>query len=72
MNFNSKIVKAEWHDRDGEWKVTIQQKQINGETKAFEDSCNVLLYATGVLNNIKRPDIEDLDVFKGKVKATEL
>lgn len=70
MTFNTEVVRSEWQDNTGKWKVTLRQKTPSGESKEFEEECDLLLYATGILNNFKWPDIPGLDKFKGRVVHT--
>ncbi|KAJ5793863.1 hypothetical protein N7457_000462 [Penicillium paradoxum] len=70
MNFNSQVIKAEWDQEAGEWAIQIRQTAPDGTTKDFEDRCHVFLYASGILNNFKWPDIKGLEKFKGRVLHT--
>jgi len=70
MNFNSEVVEARFNEDTGKWHVKIRQTQPGGETKEFEETCDLLLYATGILNNFKWPDIEGLETFKGRMVHT--
>lgn len=70
MTFNTEVVRAEWQDDKGKWKVFLKQKQPSGETKEWEDECDLLLYATGILNNYKWPKIKGMEKFKGRVVHT--
>ncbi|KAK7181161.1 hypothetical protein DPSP01_010617 [Paraphaeosphaeria sporulosa] len=70
MTFNTEVVRAEWQDDSGNWKVSLRQKSPSGEIKEFEEECDLLLYATGILNNFKWPDIPGLKKFKGRVVHT--
>ena len=67
MQFESRITKAVWIEADGKWRVTVEQRQPNGDLNTFEDHCDVFLYATGVLNKTKWPEIKGLEKFKGRV-----
>lgn len=67
MHFESRISKALWIEEDGKWRVTVEQRQPNGNLHMFEDHCDVFLYATGVLNKYKWPEINGLEKFKGRV-----
>ncbi|KAF2790345.1 FAD/NAD(P)-binding domain-containing protein [Melanomma pulvis-pyrius CBS 109.77] len=70
MTFNTEVVKAEWQDDAGRWKVTLRQKNAAGETKEFEEECDLLLYATGILNNFQWPNIPGMNKFKGRIEHT--
>jgi cation diffusion facilitator CzcD-associated flavoprotein CzcO len=60
MKFNSKCLGANWNEEKGKWAVKIE-----GPQGKFEDECDVLISATGILNNWKWPDIPGLTDFKG-------
>jgi cation diffusion facilitator CzcD-associated flavoprotein CzcO len=70
MTFNTEVVRAEWQDNAGKWKVTLRQKAPSGEEKEFVEECDLLLYATGILNNYKWPAIKGINSFKGKIVHT--
>lgn len=67
MTFNTEIIGCYWNEDDGQWTVKIRQTQEGSEPREFEDKCDLLLHATGLLNNYKWPDIKGLEKFKGKV-----
>lgn len=60
VQLNCKVVGCEWDEASKKWNVKIDH---NGEI--FEDSGEVLINATGVLNKWKWPDIKGLHSFKG-------
>lgn len=71
MTFNTEIIRAEWQDDTGKWKVKLRQKSSTLEdTREFDEECDLLLYATGILNNYKWPNVKGLDKFKGRVVHT--
>lgn len=71
MTFNTQVVEARWEDAQGKWKVKLRQTQPGSEeAKEFEDECDVLLYATGILNDFKWPNIEGINDFRGKLVHT--
>jgi len=72
MNFNTEILRSEWQDDAGKWRVKLRQTSSSGETKEFEEECDLLLYATGLLNNFKWPRIPGIDRFKGRVIHTAI
>jgi cation diffusion facilitator CzcD-associated flavoprotein CzcO len=45
IKLEHKVTKAEWDDQEGTWKVSIQK----ADGSIFEDWCNVLLNAGGIL-----------------------
>ena len=72
MTFNTEVVRSEWQDDTGKWKVKLRQTSASGETKEFDEECDLLLYATGILNNFKWPKIPGLEKFKGRVVHTAI
>ncbi|KAF2444597.1 FAD/NAD(P)-binding domain-containing protein [Karstenula rhodostoma CBS 690.94] len=50
--------------------VSLRQKSPAGEVQEFDEECDLLLYATGIMNNFKWPDIPGLKKFKGRVVHT--
>lgn len=70
MTFNTEVVRAEWQDEAGKWKVTLRQKSSSAEEKEFVEECDLLLYASGILNNYKWPSIKGINSFKGKIVHT--
>ena len=72
MTFNTEVVRSEWQDDSGKWRVSLRQKSPSGETKEWDEECDLLLYATGILNNYKWPQIKGMDKFKGKVVHTAI
>ncbi len=69
MHFESEVTAAQWDEQTGKWTVQIRQKQADGSTKVFEDTCDLLLQCTGLLGFPKFPNIPGLDTFKGKVST---
>jgi cation diffusion facilitator CzcD-associated flavoprotein CzcO len=51
MTFDTEVIRAEWKDDAGKWRVTLRQTTASGEEREFEEDCDFLLYATGILNN---------------------
>lgn len=71
MTFRTEVVEARWDDDAGQWRVKLQQKDAAGTVvRDFEEECDLLLYATGILNNFKWPNLPGLDAFKGRVVHT--
>lgn len=73
---NHQVTRCFWDDERGKWKVKIQrvQQKENWASKEplvvlseFEDECDVLLHATGILNRWDYPEIPGLWDFKGRV-----
>lgn len=64
IKFQSRCVGARWNDSLGKWFVQI----LNTETdETFEDSADVLMTGTGLLNEWKWPSIPGLQSFKGQL-----
>ncbi|OAG37868.1 hypothetical protein AYO21_07974 [Fonsecaea monophora] len=61
IKLNHEVIGAEWNEEEGLWHVSV--RDANGQV--FEDTCNVLLNGTGILNKWKWPDIQGLDSFQG-------
>ncbi|KAK0110359.1 hypothetical protein ONS96_001975 [Cadophora gregata f. sp. sojae] len=70
MTFNTAVVGCYWNKEEGQWTVRLCQTKAGSAPKEFEEKCDLLLHATGILNNFKWPDIEGLDKFKGRVVHT--
>jgi hypothetical protein len=47
--------------------VKLRQTSPGLSPSEFEEKCDLLLHATGILNNFKWPEIEGLEKFKGRV-----
>lgn len=67
MNFHTEVVGCYWNEDAGQWTVKLRQSLPGTESREFEEQCDLLLHATGILNNFKWPDIQGLEKFKGKV-----
>lgn len=70
MKFRSEVTKAEWNEEKGVWKLSVNQIGADGSVTEFEDECDILLHATGVLNKFKWPQIKGIEKFKGKMIHT--
>lgn len=70
MTFNTEATRAEWQNETGKWKVTLRQKTASGEEREFQEECDLLLYATGILNDYKWPAIKGINSFKGRIVHT--
>lgn len=53
MTFKTEVIGCFWNQDKGEWLVKLKQTRADGSTRLFEDTCNVLLHGTGILNNFK-------------------
>ena len=67
MTFNTEIIGCYWKEETGQWTVKLRQSNPGSAPREFEEHCDLLLHATGILNNFKWPEIEGLNKFKGKV-----
>lgn len=70
MTFRTTVTRCEWHSDKGVWKVQLTQSFPDGTSRQIEESCHVLLHATGLLHQFKWPDIEGLAEFKGRVSCS--
>ncbi|EXJ86753.1 hypothetical protein A1O3_03707 [Capronia epimyces CBS 606.96] len=58
--FNAQVLDATWLEEEGKWHVKVD---VNGHVK--EDKADVVINASGVLNNWRWPSIPGLKDFKG-------
>lgn len=58
--FDTAVRKAQWDDDNGAWKLQLQC----GETE-YEDTCDILINASGLLSSPKWPEIRGLAEFNG-------
>ena len=66
--FSHKIVRAEWLEAEGQWKVTIMRN--NDPSDTFDDYGDYFLHGGGVLNNWRWPQIKGLHDFQGPLVHT--
>lgn len=61
FHLSHQITSATWDDFTARWHIT-------GESPSgpFQDSCDVLVNAAGLLNNWRWPDVPGLDTFRGQ------
>lgn len=64
IKFSSRCVGARWNETMGTWFVQILNLEA-GET--LEDSADLLVTGTGLLNEWKWPSIPGLQSFKGRL-----
>ncbi|KAL6234087.1 hypothetical protein BDW75DRAFT_251673 [Aspergillus navahoensis] len=64
IRFRTRVVEAVWDETECKWRLRVQDT-TNGAVHT--DQCDILISATGVLNNWKWPNIPGLDGFKGKL-----
>jgi hypothetical protein len=67
MTFNTEVIGCYWNEDEGQWTVKLRQNHPGTKPEEFEEKCDVLLHATGFLNNFKWPEVKGLEKFKGKV-----
>ncbi len=48
MTFNTKVMGCWWQEDKGEWKVKLRETREGQEPREFEETCDLLLHATGV------------------------
>lgn len=70
MTFNTEVIGCWWQDETGKWKVKLRQTRRDGETREFDETCDLLLHATGILNNFKWPDVEGIEKIKRRMIHT--
>ncbi|KAL4937784.1 hypothetical protein BDV06DRAFT_232348 [Aspergillus oleicola] len=63
---NHRVVGAYWDDEGGKWRLEVQP---NDSKETFWDEGDVLINATGVLNNWKWPAVPSLDKFANKIHS---
>ncbi|KAJ5621653.1 hypothetical protein N7528_006436 [Penicillium herquei] len=68
VKFNHKIVKAEWLDDEGKWKVTLMKDGDPSST--FVDYADFFINGGGFLNSWKWPEVKNLHTFKGPLLHT--
>ncbi|KZO89789.1 FAD/NAD(P)-binding domain-containing protein [Calocera viscosa TUFC12733] len=65
VRLNHAVTAAKWDEESANWKLSIDRPE-----GSFDDTCDVLINASGVLNKWKWPDIPGLNDFKGKLLHT--
>ncbi|CAK7206200.1 hypothetical protein SEUCBS139899_008986 [Sporothrix eucalyptigena] len=65
VQFNSKVVSSIWDEAAGQWKLEIEVTSTDGSKKTIQDSADVLVNGSGILNKWRWPAIEGLHDFKG-------
>ncbi|GCB21620.1 putative sterigmatocystin biosynthesis monooxygenase stcW [Aspergillus awamori] len=64
IKFKQQVVEAVWNEKDGKWQLKV--KDLDSDS-VYSDQCDVLISATGFLNEWKWPNIPGLHDFKGKL-----
>ncbi|KAH8897975.1 FAD/NAD(P)-binding domain-containing protein [Thozetella sp. PMI_491] len=62
IKFNTTVKEAQWDEGTGRWNLKILTAEGAGD-----DWCDILVSASGVLNEWKYPDIEGMGAYKGKL-----
>ncbi|KAG9228833.1 hypothetical protein BJ875DRAFT_219608 [Amylocarpus encephaloides] len=62
-----RVTSAIWDGEKSSWRLKVENLQTK---EVFDDSCQFLLDASGILNNWKWPDIPGLNTFKGDLLHT--
>ncbi|KAH6967580.1 monooxygenase [Ilyonectria sp. MPI-CAGE-AT-0026] len=70
MKFNHRVSQAVWNEDAGLWKLKVEKVYKDGTVEEFDDECDVLLQAAGLLNNPILPKIEGYNSFNGQVIHT--
>ncbi|KAL1863245.1 hypothetical protein Plec18170_000077 [Paecilomyces lecythidis] len=63
VQFNSRVISTIWDDQSGSWKVKVQRQ----DGVIIEDTADVLVNGSGILNKWRWPDIKGLHSFQGKL-----
>ena len=80
IHVNHQVSGCYWNDETGKWKVEVQRVEPKADWSSteplkvldeFEDECDILLHATGILNRWDYPNIPGLEDFKGRVSSGE-
>ncbi|EXJ91716.1 hypothetical protein A1O3_00266 [Capronia epimyces CBS 606.96] len=65
VKLKHRIVRAEWLDDEGKWKVTVVRNNGRDPDDTFDDYADLFIHGGGVLNNWKWPEIKGLSSFEG-------
>ncbi len=63
VQFNTRVESATWDEEEGVWRLRL----IGPQGAEYEDTCDILVNGSGVLNEFKWPKIPGLESFKGKL-----
>ncbi|KAF4626164.1 hypothetical protein G7Y89_g11997 [Cudoniella acicularis] len=63
IKFNTKVKSAIWNEDAGVWRLILTAE----DGSQFEDLCEILVNASGILNTYKYPDIPGIDEYTGKL-----
>ncbi|KNG86137.1 dimethylaniline monooxygenase [Aspergillus nomiae NRRL 13137] len=70
ITLNTAVSGARWDNSRAKWIVKLSQRQEDGQTKEWQEECDVILNGSGFLNAWKWPDIPGLHKFKGPIFHT--
>ncbi|KAJ3538381.1 hypothetical protein NM208_g5929 [Fusarium decemcellulare] len=65
IKFKARVTDSIWDDHEGKWNLKVDE-----DGNIVEDTCDVLVNASGFLNKWRWPDIKGLHEFKGKLLHT--
>ena len=70
MQFNTEVAGCWWQEDKGKWKVLLRETVDGRNHREFEDECDFLVHASGILNNYKLPNLSGMSGFKGRIVHT--
>lgn len=68
--FQSACKKVEWNETKKEWVAKISSQPKGGQESEHTVIANFVIFASGVLNNPKLPDLQGIDSFNGHMFHT--
>lgn len=68
VKYNTRVVGATWDNDAGIWAVDTEVTGPEGDAVKGKLDSEVLINATGLLNNWKWPDVPGLETFEGKLQ----
>ncbi|KEF54579.1 uncharacterized protein A1O9_09021 [Exophiala aquamarina CBS 119918] len=71
MRFNTEVIKAEWIP-DGFWRVTMHERQRDGNCIEFTQEAEILVNNSGTQHKYQWPNVEGLERFSGKLLHTAM
>ncbi|KAI0150164.1 putative monooxygenase [Xylariaceae sp. FL1272] len=67
IKYNTGVIGAAWDEVHAAWAITTEHTAEDGSKTVNETRAEVVISASGILNNWKWPDIEGLHDFEGKL-----
>ncbi|KAE8146765.1 hypothetical protein BDV25DRAFT_45725 [Aspergillus avenaceus] len=64
VKLKKRVIEAVWDEQRSKWQLKVQDVETGA---VYSDLCDILISATGALNNWKWPNIPGLQDFKGKL-----